>query len=245
MKQRAIGLVLCLAALSLPVALAFQSNSSSVGRSFNRTVALTNSQIIVTVNYTNGRAGTARGLFYSDQVPSSLVVTTLSVTLNGRTVTNYLFEAGQDGDVYAGCTPYRWVLEQPTNFAEANPIPVRAPVRIVYAITTSVSNSYNLQQFSWAGLDAVMNTNFFGYSETNDQQTVIFTTMPAGVSVSMQCATNGFLICLNGLPGTNYVLQASTNLQSWMSLVTNVSPFQYTDTNQIACRRRFYRAKLF
>jgi hypothetical protein len=245
MIHRTTGLMLCLAALSLPVALAFQSNSSFLARSFNRTAAYTNSQIIVTVNYTNGRAGTARGFFYSDQIPSSLVVTTLSVTVSGRTVTNYLFEAGQDGDVFAGCTPYRWVLEQPTNFTEANPISPRAPVHIVYAITASAANTFDLQQFSWVGLDTTMNTNFFGYSETNDQQTVMFVSMASGVSVSVGTATNGVLISLNGPLGTNYVLQASTNLQSWVPLVTNAAPFQYTDTNRMACRRRFYRAKQF
>jgi uncharacterized repeat protein (TIGR01451 family) len=245
MTQRAITSALCAAVLSLPGAFGFQSDNSSLTRSFNKTVALTNSQIVVTVNFTNGGTAASRGFYYADQVPSGLAVSTLSLMLNGKAVTNYLFESGQDGDVYAGCTPYRWVLEQPTNFTEANPIPPQAPVQIIYAITSSVSNIFSLQQFNWVGFDATETNASFGYSENTDQQSVIFTTTAAGVSVSGQSSTNGFMLGLNGVPGTNYVIEASTNLFNWISLVTNASPFQFTDTNRAGFRYRFYRGRLF
>jgi uncharacterized repeat protein (TIGR01451 family) len=231
MNQRAMALALCAVIFSLSVAFGFQSNNSSLTRSFNKTVALVNTQIVVTVNFTNGGTVASRGFYYADQVPSGLAVSTLSLTLNGRTVTNYLFESGQDGDVYPGCTPYRWVLEQPTNFTEANPIPAQAPVQIVYAITSSVSNVFNLQQFSWVGFEATATNAAFGYSETADQQSVIFTTSAGGVSISGQYSTKGYVLLLNGAPGTNYVIEASTNLLSWFPLVTNASPFQFTDAD--------------
>ncbi|MGO9585226.1 MAG: hypothetical protein ACLP2Y_03315 [Limisphaerales bacterium] len=221
----------CAAVLSLPNAFGFQSDNSSLTRSFNKTVALANSQIVVTVNFTNGGTAASRGFYYADQVPSGLAVSTLNLMVNGNVVTNYLFESGQDGDVYPGCTPYRWVLEQPTNFTQANPIPLQAPVQIVYAITSSVSNIFNLQQFNWVGFSPATTNASFGYSETADQQSVIFTTTAAGVSVSGQSSTNGFMLVLNGVPGTNYVIQASTNLFNWVALVTNASPFQFIDTN--------------
>ena len=231
--------------LSLPVAFGFQSDNSSLTRSFNKTVALTNSQIVITVNFTNGGTAASRGFYYADQVPSGLAVSTLSLILNGKAVTNYLFESGQDGDVYPGCTPYRWVLEQPTNFTQANPIPSQAPVQIIYAITSSASNTFSLQQFNWVGFDPTMTNASFGYSETADQQSVIFTTTAAGVSVSGQSSTNGFILGLDGVPGANYVIDASTNLSNWVLLVTNASPFQFTDTNQAGFRYRFYRGRLF
>ena len=245
MTQRAITLALYAAVLSLPNAFGFQNDNSSLTRSFNKTVALTNSQIVVTVNFTNGGTAASRGFYYADQVPSGLAVSTLSLMLNGKAVTNYLFESGQDGDVYTGCTPYRWVLEQPTNFTAANPIPPQAPVQIVYAITSSASNTFSLQQFSWVGFNVTTTNAAFGYSEITDQQTVIFTTMAAGVSVSGQSSTNGFMLGLSGVPGYNYVIEASTNLYNWVPLVTNASPFQFADTNQAGFRYRFYRGRLF
>jgi hypothetical protein len=229
MTQRAMALVLGAVVLSLPAAFGFQSDKSLLARSFNKTVALTNSQIVVTVNFTNGGTAASRGFYYADQVPSGLTVSTLSLMLNGNAVTNYLFESGQDGDVYAGCTPYRWVLEQPTNFAEANPVRPQYPVQVVYAITSSVSNIFNLQQFSWVGFNTTTTNASFGYSETTNQQSVIFTTTADGISISGQNTTNGFALELNGVPGTNYVIEASTNLFNWVSLVTNASPFQFTD----------------
>jgi hypothetical protein len=243
--QKAIALAVCTAVLSLPVAFGFQSDNSSPTRSFDKTVAPANSQIVVTVNFTNGGMAASRGFYYADQVPSGLTVSTLGLMLNGIAVTNYLFESGQDGDVYPGCTPYRWVLEQPTNFTEANPIPPQSAVQIVYAITSSTSNTFNLQQFSWVGFDPANTNASFGYSETTDQRSVIFTTTAEGVSVSGQSSTNGFIVGLSGVPGTNYVIEASTNLFNWVSLVTNASPFQFMDTNRAGFPWRFYRGRLF
>jgi uncharacterized repeat protein (TIGR01451 family) len=245
MSRRVTILVLCAAMWLLPGAFAFQTDTSSLARNFNRTLALTNSQIVITVNFTNDGTVASRGFFYTDQVPSGLSVSTLSVMLNGRAVTNYLFESGQDGDVYAGCTPYRWVLEQPTNFAEANPIPPQAPVQIIYAITATTSNIFNLQQFSWVGFNATGTNSAFGCSENTDQQSVRFTTTSEGVTVSGQNSTNGFQLGLSGVPGYDYVIEASTNLSDWVPLATNASPFQFTDTNRAAFRHRFYRGRLF
>ncbi|MGA2788060.1 MAG: hypothetical protein ABSF60_11080 [Verrucomicrobiota bacterium] len=229
MNQKAIALALFAVVFAVPGAFGFESDNSSLTRSFNKTVALVNTQIVVTVNFTNGGTAVSHGFYYADQVPSGLAVSTLSLTVNGKAITNYLFESGQDGDVYVGCTPYRWVLEQPTNFAEANPIPVQAPVQIVYAITSSVSNAFNLQQFNWVGFETTGTNATFGYSETGDDQLVIFTSSGGGVSISGQDTTAGFMLLLNGTPGTNYVIEASTNLFNWVPLETNASPFQFTD----------------
>jgi uncharacterized repeat protein (TIGR01451 family) len=243
MIKQTISLILCLAGLSLSVVFGFQSDNSTLTRSFNSAAALTNLQITVTVNFTNWGTGKCRGFYYTDQVPSGLTVSTVNVTLNGRAVSDYLFETGQNGDVYPGCTPYRWVLEQPTNFAENNPIPIGMPVQIVYTITSPVSNIFYLQQFNNVGFDPVLTNASFGYSETTNQQVVIFTT--GTLCVSVQSATNGLILGLNGIPGTNYVLEASTNLYTWVPLVTNKAPFQFTDTNQASWPRRFYCGKLF
>jgi hypothetical protein len=59
------------------------------------------------------------------------------------------------------------------------------------------------------------------------------------------CTTNGFMLGLKGVPDYNYVIEASTNLFNWVSLVTNASPFQFTDTNRAGFRQRYCRGRLF
>ena len=45
-----------------------------------------------------------------------------------------------------------------------------------------------------------------------------------------------------GVPGYNYVVQASTNLSDWFSLQTNIAPFLFVDQVSPGCPTRFYRA---
>jgi hypothetical protein len=45
-----------------------------------------------------------------------------------------------------------------------------------------------------------------------------------------------------GVPGYNYVVQASTNMTDWCSVQTNVCPFVFQDTNSTNYPARFYRA---
>jgi hypothetical protein len=47
-----------------------------------------------------------------------------------------------------------------------------------------------------------------------------------------------------GVPGCNFILQASTNLINWVNLATNPSPFAVVDTDAGQYPRRFYRAVL-
>ncbi len=243
MIQKQATLAICALGILAPVGFGFASDNSSLTRSFERTVALTNAPVVVTVTFTNGGASAARGFFYSDQVPSGLVVATLSLTLDGRGLTNYTFEAGQDGDVYPGCTVYRWALEQPPGFTEANPVPSQASVQIIYSISSPMPGVFNLQQFNWAGFNPANTNAAFGYSENADQQMVRFVTAAERATVSGQHSTNGFVLRLTGVPQFYYALEASTNLSAWFPLVTNVSPFGFTETNAPAFPGRFYRAR--
>lgn len=51
-----------------------------------------------------------------------------------------------------------------------------------------------------------------------------------------------FSFAVSGDDGQQYVIQASTNLLDWVSLQTNVAPFQFTDTNAAGFNLRCYRA---
>jgi endonuclease/exonuclease/phosphatase family metal-dependent hydrolase len=69
------------------------------------------------------------------------------------------------------------------------------------------------------------------------------TPLPATLS-AFSYISNGFQFLLTGSAGVNYVVQTSTNLSAgnWTSLLTNTSPFTFTDTNTDAASQKFYRA---
>ena len=101
-----------------------------------------------------------------------------------------------------------------------------------------------------------------GYTETNNN-TNDFTTLspptprntnspanppsspPAAAPVFSQWgfAAGQFQTLLTGTAGSNYIVQASTNLATtnWVSLRTNASPFTFADTNASAFPGRYYR----
>jgi hypothetical protein len=243
MNSKAFILAVCLPGFLVPASLGFQSSTSSLQRTFAGSVTLTNWPVVVTATFTNGDGTVLDGLFYSDQVPSTLSVTTLSLTVNGGAVTNYIFESGQDGDVYTGCTPYRWVLESPTNFPETNPVPSQARVQIVYAVSSLSPGSFALQQFSWVAYEPGLTNVIFGYSEPVEQQILQFVTASNQSFLAGQYVTNGFTLRLASVLEHTYALERSTNLADWKALTTNVSPFVFTDTNVTGLPRCFYRSR--
>lgn len=67
---------------------------------------------------------------------------------------------------------------------------------------------------------------------------------PAPRLISTGRVGNQFQFSMTGLPGTNYVVQASTNLIDWLSISTNTAAsngaFQFAEPGTL--QRRFYRA---
>ena len=221
----------------------FSDGDCVLTRSVNRTAALTNTPIVVTAIFTNAGAFALRGFCYSEQVPSGLALSPLGVMLNGRVVTNYTFEPGQNGDIYAGYTPYRWVLERPVDFTEVNPVSSHADVQILYAIGSLVSGTFDLSEFSWAGYYPGSTNAIFGYSGSSDQQPVWFLTTDTPPVVTGEFSNNGFTIGLTGVPDVYYEIEASTNLFDWISIITNSSPFHVTETNPASVTRKVYRGR--
>ncbi len=67
-------------------------------------------------------------------------------------------------------------------------------------------------------------------------------TLPATLDASRQ--TNGFSVRVSGTPGIRYSFEQRTSLglSNWIPLVTNTSPFVYSETNQPVSGPRFFRA---
>jgi hypothetical protein len=240
--KRLIIIGVCLVTVLVFDAHGFSSDGSTVTRSFDRTVALRNTTITVTVTFTNGGAEDLRGFVYSEEIPSGMNVTPLKVSLNGQVLTNSAVELGQDGDVYPFKTPCRWILEAPAQFGESNSIPVGAAVQIVYALSSAISGSFGLEQFSWAAYHPASANAEFGYSESGQGQTLSIVETDIATLTSVQYSEGGFTFLLSSLPGLTYRVETSRNLFDWSAVTTNTAPFVFTDTNAMSSTQSFYRA---
>lgn len=84
---------------------------------------------------------------------------------------------------------------------------------------------------SLAGQSVVFNSTFVEGADVTWFSSFIFT-------------NNQFQLTVNGTAGTNYIVQATTNLAAsdWVSLSTNAAPFVFVETNANSFSQRFYRA---
>jgi hypothetical protein len=117
--------------------------------------------------------------------------------------------------------------------------------RIVAEFESSAANTGNANYVGAAGTYGTSGTVRF------DMATVIGTTIPsskpppAAPTLSAPALNGGqFQFTVTGTAGSNYVVQASTNLgvANWVSLRTNASPFTFVETNSGSYPLRFYRA---
>jgi uncharacterized repeat protein (TIGR01451 family) len=252
---RVFGLI-ALGFLSLvsPAAWAVTGGTLSLSRTLDKTVAVTNSPILVMSTLTNNSPDTLRGFYYFDEVPSGLKTTTVSVTLNGRVLTNSSLESGLDGDVYAGCTPRRWWLENPTNFVEANSLPPQSVVQILYSISSTSTGTFNLQQFGCAACGPDKTNSLYGYSGTADQQTVTFTDVvrspPAPPYItSLRCSNDLAVLTWTSSAGGGYRVQyvdgpTETNWTGLQPDITANGPSATATYAKGLSPRRFYRVLL-
>ena len=77
--------------------------------------------------------------------------------------------------------------------------------------------------------------------------TVLGTIAPITLSVVSASCTNGCGLQVSGPQGSNFVIEASSDLNLWSPIHTNKAPsgsFSYTDTDATNYPSRFYRARL-
>ena len=76
-------------------------------------------------------------------------------------------------------------------------------------------------------------------------QVLSFTPGNNGITDPQQLENGMFTLRFYGEPGTNYVVQASTNLVHWLPVVTNqisgLGYLEFTDTVSTNYPKRFYR----
>ena len=91
-----------------------------------------------------------------------------------------------------------------------------------------------------------------GLTATSISATLVVRTNPIPnvvtiVSAGMDMTAGGFKLQLAGPAGSNYVIQASTDLKNWIPIYTNAAPtgsVTCTDAAAINLPFRYYRAKL-
>ena len=66
--------------------------------------------------------------------------------------------------------------------------------------------------------------------------------MHTSLAVKAPPASGQFALTVSGVSGYKYVVQVSTNLASWVSVLTNTAPFTFVDVNASQFSQRFYRA---
>jgi hypothetical protein len=83
--------------------------------------------------------------------------------------------------------------------------------------------------------------NIVGTTNTVAALTVYSTAAPS-VATTTPPSRGQFALTINGMTGHEYVVQVSTNLVNWVSVVTNNPPFTFVDTNAGQFKQRFYRS---
>jgi hypothetical protein len=76
---------------------------------------------------------------------------------------------------------------------------------------------------------------------------VVFTTTPLAAAIlkPAQVPAGEFGFTVSGGTGTAYVIQSSSNLIDWVSVLTNTAPFTFSDMNVPGVRQCFYRSFCF
>ncbi|HTV63269.1 MAG TPA: immunoglobulin domain-containing protein, partial [Verrucomicrobiae bacterium] len=92
-----------------------------------------------------------------------------------------------------------------------------------------------------AGNYTVQVTNVFGSLVSSNATLSLYPSPVPAVNGISFSATNGMTFYVAGVPGFNYAVEASTNLVDWQTLITNLSPFSFLDTNATNLPRQFYR----
>ena len=77
---------------------------------------------------------------------------------------------------------------------------------------------------------------------TNSTASLTVYATAAGTLVPAAHANGQYVMTVAGVPGCQYIVQASTDFVNWVPVQTNTAPFTFVDTNAGQFSRRFYRS---
>jgi len=118
----------------------------------------------------------------------------------------------------------------------------------VYNSVDYVTNSTNVTisglvvgttyYFAAAAVDALGDVSQF----SNEIEYKVPNPFVATLAVVAPPTSGQFALNINGMTGSNYVVQVSTNLVNWTSVETNTAPFTFVDVDAGQLSQRFYRS---
>jgi len=109
-------------------------------------------------------------------------------------------------------------------------------VVILNTVTNITSTNTLVATRTWQATDACGNTAYC-------QQSVCVPLSSFSLTGSA-LTPNSFLVTSPGVPGCNLIIQASTNLVNWVTLMTNPCPTTFVETNMSKYPHRFFRAQV-
>ena len=89
-----ILLSVCSLFLSAGSGFCFTTDNVTVTRSTDKDVTAPGTSVTVTVNVTNLEPDSLRGFYYAEEIPEGLEVNTVSLKVNGSSISDYLLESG-------------------------------------------------------------------------------------------------------------------------------------------------------
>ena len=92
-----------------------------------------------------------------------------------------------------------------------------------------------------AGTYTVKVSNAAGSTVSSPASLVIYTSLPPATLESAGTVNGQFAFTVNGVPGYQYAVEATTDLTHWTAVETNTAPFVFTDANASATDKKFYR----
>ncbi len=195
-------------------------NGTNMANATNRFIFLSNvstnnggSYQVVVVNPSGTQTSKVATLTVA--VPPAITVQPVNVTaVAGQTVN---FGVAATGGVLC----YQWHLSD-TNLPSAT-----NSTLTLNSVTTNSAGTYSVTVTNIAGTAISSNVTLSVYSSAVPILTVVSYT------------NQHFTVTLTGVPTLSYSIQASPNMVAWVPLVTNASPFTFTDTN--VSSYKFYR----
>ena len=117
------------------------------------------------------------------------------------------------------------------------------------AVAPTYGLTFGMMVGAEGGLNPLGSTTFLDFTKpaTRDYFNQIFSSVPLALSINAGTNNPPFRLTLTGPAGSNAVISASTNLQTWVPLLTNTltgGSLNFTDTLATNYLRRFYRANL-
>jgi hypothetical protein len=143
-------------------------------------------------------------------------------------LTNLVVLVGQTR-TFSVTAPGRGRLTYQWKFNGSNLSSMVGPVLTLKNITTNQAGTYSVTVSGSRG-------------STNSTATLTVLTSAAATLAPAVRAGGQYALIVAGVPGYNYVVQASTDLVNWVPVQTNTAPFTFVDTNASQFGQRFYRS---